>query len=194
MKKFLLFAGMTFLCVQLSAQQGNPDYAVQYGYARNARPEGSSGTWNPRKVDIPDIYGYRTLKADLHTHTCLSDGYVNPEYRVYEAWLDGLDVLCISDHMPQLKVEDANQPFKEGERAAAERGITLIRGLEFSALDPIGHINILFVEDCNRYWCSKPGNEYFNDRKFTDSVLPAGDTEIKTDLVPQFVGGGRVQL
>lgn len=171
MKKFLLSAGMLLLCLQLSAQSGNIDYAAQYGYARNARPEGSAGPWSPRRINMPDIYGYRTLKTDLHSHTALSDGYVNSEYRVYEAWLDGLDVLCISDHMPQLKVEDANQPYKDGERAAKERGITLIRGLELSAMDPIGHINILFVEDCNRYWCSKPGNVYFSDQKFTDSLL-----------------------
>lgn len=171
MKIKSLIALCLFFCMQLSAQQGNIDYAVQHGYARNARPEGSRGPWNPRKVDIPDIYGYRTLKADLHTHSCLSDGYVTPEYRVYEAWLDGLDVLCVSDHIPQTKIEDANQPYKEAERAAKERGITLIRGLELSAMEPIGHINLLFVEDCNRYWCSKKGDYYFGDCKVADSLL-----------------------
>lgn len=38
-------------------------------------------------------------KADLHTHTMFSDGRVTPEWRVDEAWMDGLDVVAITDHI-----------------------------------------------------------------------------------------------
>ena len=47
---------------------------------------------------IPQVNGYTVYKADLHTHSIFSDGNVTPEFRVQEAWHDGLDVLAITEH------------------------------------------------------------------------------------------------
>lgn len=47
---------------------------------------------------LPQVNGYNIYKADLHTHSIFSDGSVTPEFRVQEAWYDGLDVLAITEH------------------------------------------------------------------------------------------------
>lgn len=52
-----------------------------------------------REFVLPEVNGCKVLKADLHTHTIYSDAQVTPGYRVEEAWLDGLDVLAIADHV-----------------------------------------------------------------------------------------------
>ena len=54
--------------------------------------------WLPKQTPqraemiLPQVKGYNIYKADLHTHSAFSDGSVLPEYRVKEAWIDGLDV------------------------------------------------------------------------------------------------------
>ena len=58
-----------------------------------------------REFVLPTVNGYTVLKADLHTHTIYSDGQVTPDFRVEEAWLDGLDVLAIADHVEYRKWE-----------------------------------------------------------------------------------------
>lgn len=52
-----------------------------------------------REFVLPEVNGFKVLKADLHSHTIYSDGNVTPEYRVGEAWVDGLDVLAITEHV-----------------------------------------------------------------------------------------------
>jgi histidinol phosphatase-like PHP family hydrolase len=49
-------------------------------------------------MPVPDLPGYKTLKADFHLHTVFSDGEVWPTTRVAEAWRDGLDVIALTDH------------------------------------------------------------------------------------------------
>ena len=51
-----------------------------------------------REIILPEVNGYTAYKADLHTHTIYSDGDCTPEYRVKEAWNNGLDVLAITEH------------------------------------------------------------------------------------------------
>lgn len=34
-----------------------------------------------KKISIPDIPGYQTLKGDFHMHTVFSDGHVWPTFR-----------------------------------------------------------------------------------------------------------------
>jgi 3',5'-nucleoside bisphosphate phosphatase len=103
---------------------------------------------------FPDILGYHTLKCDFHSHTVFSDGDVWPTFRVREAWLTGLDVLAITDHLEsQAKQEyvkgDRNSSYKLAAEVAAAYGITLIHGGEITRSMPPGHINALFVQDCN---------------------------------------------
>lgn len=52
-----------------------------------------------RELVLPQVNGYDVYKADLHTHTVFSDGQVMPLLRVYEAWLDGLDIMAVTEHI-----------------------------------------------------------------------------------------------
>ena len=58
------------------------------------------------EIVIPDVNGYKVLKADLHIHTIYSDADVTPELRVKEAWFDGLDIIAITDHIEYRRHED----------------------------------------------------------------------------------------
>ena len=51
------------------------------------------------EMKIPNIDGYVTLKGDMHMHTIFSDASVWPTTRVDEAVMEGLDFLCITDHI-----------------------------------------------------------------------------------------------
>lgn len=50
------------------------------------------------EIILPQVKGYNIYKADFHIHTSYSDGCINPAGRVTEAWLDGLDIIAITDH------------------------------------------------------------------------------------------------
>ena len=52
-----------------------------------------------REIILPQIDGYTLYKADFHTHTIYSDGDITPRQRVREAWMDGLDIVAITDHL-----------------------------------------------------------------------------------------------
>lgn len=67
-----------------------------------------------REFTLPEVNGFRVLKADLHTHTVYSDGQTTPTYRVQEAWQDGLDVLAIADHVEYRKWEGNMISFLKG--------------------------------------------------------------------------------
>lgn len=119
------------------------------------REYGAPSAYNPRKIDIPDIDGYTTLKVDLHMHTVYSDGDVSPRQRVQEAFVEGLDAIAITDHQPAFgKPEgwDYDQAYPLALKEAAVRDILVIKGMEVSHnQNDIGHINILFIKDCNAY-------------------------------------------
>lgn len=131
---------------------------------------------------LPKVNGYKVLKADLHTHTIYSDGTVTPEFRVREAWIDGLDVLAITEHIEHRPWEgrmisylkgyfngdpkkaqngeilaDLNVSNKEAVAAAKGYGITLIPGAEVTR-NPhrVGHYNALFVKDVNAIYDPDP--------------------------------------
>ena len=50
------------------------------------------------EIILPQVKGYNIYKADFHIHTSYSDGNLTPAGRVTEAWLDGLDIISITDH------------------------------------------------------------------------------------------------
>ena len=56
-------------------------------------------------IVIPQVNGYNVYKAELHCHTIYSDGQVTPTWRVREAWLDGLDIIAITDHLEVRRYE-----------------------------------------------------------------------------------------
>ena len=70
----------------------------------------------PSRVNIvlPQVNGYNVYKADLHTHTFYSDGHVSPEFRVIEAWNDGLDVLAVTEHIEYRSLERDMIEFMKG--------------------------------------------------------------------------------
>ena len=109
-----------------------------------------------RIINIPDIPGYLTLKCDFHMHTVFSDGIVWPTVRVQEAYLEGLDVIAISDHddyaphQPDIAI-NFPRPYEIARPAANTAGIILIPGLEISRHEPYGHHNAIFLTDMTAF-------------------------------------------
>lgn len=65
------------------------------------------------------------MRVDLHTHTTCSDGRLSPVELVTKAAAAGLAGLSITDH-------DTIDAWREASRAAADRGIELIPGVELT--------------------------------------------------------------
>ena len=101
MKKILSVALATIAAISASAQMTYPDAVNKdinrhsIRYSRGARTE----------IVLPQVNGYNIYKADLHTHSAFSDGSVLPEYRVKEAWVDGLDVMAVTEHIEYRRQE-----------------------------------------------------------------------------------------
>ena len=86
----LAFCGL--LAFGASAQKPAP-YSVRMLKSATQRTE----------IILPQVKGFNIYKADFHIHTSYSDGNVTPAARVSEAWLDGLDIIAITDHYENLK-------------------------------------------------------------------------------------------
>ena len=101
MKRILVVAGLMTSALAVSAQNyyqdsGNPETLVSADYQVNTRKE----------IVLPQVNGYNVYKADLHTHSVFSDGQVNSTFRVNEAWLDGLDIMAVTEHIEYRSFED----------------------------------------------------------------------------------------
>lgn len=84
------------------------------------------------------------MRADLHIHTYYSDGLMSPSEVVTEAKLRGVDVIAITDH-------DTMLGFPEAQKAAKEKGIKVVAGLEVSAYkDGVKLHTLGYNVDCNR--------------------------------------------
>ena len=105
-------------------------------------------------LPVPDIPGYRVLKADFHMHTVFSDGEVWPVTRVIEAWKDGFDVMAITDHdgyhphKEDVGV-DLRRPIAIAQQAARQAGLLLVPAVEITKGNL--HCNALFVKDPNGF-------------------------------------------
>ena len=102
------------------------------------------------KIQLPDIPGYITLKADFHLHTVFSDGHVWPSFRVREAQRDGLDVISLTEHIdyegfPELLDYNREAGFKIAQERAEKTDVLVIRGVEISPRVPPYHNNALFL-------------------------------------------------
>ena len=117
---------------------------------KNAPEEGG------RNIEFPDIPGYVTLKCDLHMHSVFSDGSVWPAVRVREAVMDGLDAICVTDHLeyqPKQKDiphPDRNRSYDLALEAARGTDLLVIPGAEITRSMPPGHFNALFIKDANQ--------------------------------------------
>ena len=115
-------------------------------------------------LPMPDLPGFKTLKADFHLHTVFSDGNVWPTVHVQEAWRDGLDVIALTDHAEyhphasDVKV-DGGRAYAVAKPLADQLGVILVPGVEITKPDPLkaplilpegsAHFNALFVTDAN---------------------------------------------
>jgi hypothetical protein len=99
---------------------------------------------------LPDLPGYHTLRCDFHMHTAFSDGSVWPDFRVREAWRQGLDAIAITDHLEYLPHKkdirtNHNRSYELAQSQAKQLDIILIKGSEITRKMPPGHLNALFI-------------------------------------------------
>lgn len=91
MKRLLLslaLCGLLFAGANAQQQQKPAPHSVRMLKSTTQRTE----------IILPQVKGYNIYKGDFHIHTSYSDGCINPAGRVAEAWLDGLDIIAITDH------------------------------------------------------------------------------------------------
>ena len=87
---------LSALCVaNVTAQQNIPDTHLTSNVVAARRTE----------ITLPKVNGCTCYKADFHTHTMFSDADLTPRQRVREAWHDGLDIVCLSDHLEYRRQE-----------------------------------------------------------------------------------------
>ncbi len=138
------------------------------------------------EILIPQVCGYNVYKSDLHTHSVYSDGQVTPQYRIREAWLDGLDVIAVTEHIEYRPNEeifydylneyakkeykpvpkgldegkpmvDLNYAVTEAQKEAVKYGMLIIPGTEITRNGTdVGHFNALFTTDNNLIYDKDP--------------------------------------
>lgn len=158
----LIFAGQSF-AQHYYVDSGNPEMLRHASFREPARKE----------VVLPcQVNGYNVYKADLHAHTVYSDGSVTPQFRVKEAWRDGLDILAITDHIEYRPFEgkiktylevkedktlNLNISVEEAKKEAEKWDIFIIPGSEITRSgSKIGHFNALFTTDNNKIYDEDP--------------------------------------
>ena len=113
MKKILSLVGLLLSLGQMPSTHAQPIYRQD-----KTNPDIFRHVKAPqmqrKEFHLPDVNGYHVYKADLHLHTMFSDGNVTPEFRVQEAWYDGLDVIAITDHIEGRKWEGKMLKFLKG--------------------------------------------------------------------------------
>ena len=116
MKRFTILLLSLLLATQFVSAQQKVDYGMyQYQDAKNPQMARHVKRQNPlrQEIIIPQVNGYNVYKVDLHTHTMFSDGQAMPDFRVKEAWCDGLDAIAITDTKNRT-VTTANNTFIAG--------------------------------------------------------------------------------
>jgi predicted metal-dependent phosphoesterase TrpH len=116
MKNLFLFAAMLFASGAFAQSHYQDNVNVDMLRHHNQRSR------QRREIILPEVNGFTVYKSDLHTHSIFSDGSVTPEFRVEEAWLEGLDVLAITEHLEyrpyeQKMVNFLNDLLPEGTKA-----------------------------------------------------------------------------
>ena len=66
------------------------------------------------QIVLPQVDGLNCYTADLHAHSIFSDAEITPEERVKEAWIDGLDILAMTDHIETRRHERDFLKFLKG--------------------------------------------------------------------------------
>lgn len=178
MKRLFILVAMSIASATTMAQMAYYQDKTNVDMLRHATPHEVVRN----EFILPEVGGYKVLKSDLHTHSLYSDGSVLPEYRVKEAWVDGLDVVAITEHIEwrpregemmsflqgyfacdaqqsdgNIILADLNVANRAAMAAASDYGITVIPGAEITR-NPhtIGHYNALFVQDVNTMYDPDP--------------------------------------
>ncbi len=113
------------------------------------------GQENDRKIEFPDVPGFKTLKCDFHIHTVFSDGSVWPNIRIDEAVKDGLDAISLTEHIEyqphsdDIPHPDRNRSYHLGKQYAKPFDLIIVHGAEITKDLPPGHANALFINDAN---------------------------------------------
>ena len=109
MKKLLTLAVALAATLSASAQLYYTDSANKDMLRFNER-EGRQRV----EMVLPQVRGFNIYKADLHNHTIFSDGSTTPEFRIQEAWHDGLDVIAVTEHVEYRPYEGKMMNFLTG--------------------------------------------------------------------------------
>ncbi|MBR4969585.1 MAG: hypothetical protein IKY57_05460 [Alistipes sp.] len=94
---FLILAIIATSAFYANAQADSSEIPHKVKFSKSKR--------HRREIIVPQVNGYNCYKGDFHVHTSYSDGVVNPSGRIYEAWMDGLDIVAITDHYESRKGE-----------------------------------------------------------------------------------------
>ena len=119
---------------------------------------------------FPDAGEYKVLKGDFHIHTVFSDGVVWPVSRVEEAYIEDFDVITLTEHieyrphLTDMSTTDHNRSYDIAKNAAERYGIVLIRSTEITRGMPPGHLNIINIQDANKF------DIFFNKENTSDST------------------------
>lgn len=122
----------------------------------------AQNTDDGRKINFPDIPGYKTLLCDFHQHTVFSDGSVWPNIRVYEANKDGLDAISLTEHLEyqshkeDIPHHDRNRSNEIAAEVAEDSELIVINGAEITRSLPPGHANAIFITDANKLLADNP--------------------------------------
>lgn len=103
-------------------------------------------------VNLPEVPGYITLKADFHMHTVFSDGLVWPSVRAEEAWRQGLDAFAVTDHIEYQPhkadlTTNHNRSHEIARGAGEALDLIVVKGSEITRSMPPGHLNAIFLKD-----------------------------------------------
>ncbi|MBQ2394908.1 MAG: hypothetical protein II307_04000 [Alistipes sp.] len=176
MKRLIMTLAFVALCVfATSAQKTIPQVTT---LARTAKA-------NRTEIILPQVKGYTCYKGDFHVHTTYSDGKVSPAGRVMEAWLDGLDIVAITDHyehhsgvknvIKAISMKDStvinyrmakvshNKIHEEAVAQLEKSGfpMLLVKGGEITRkAETIGHFNMVFLSDIDAAFDEDPAEAF----------------------------------
>jgi hypothetical protein len=152
-----------------------------------------------REIVLPcQVNGYNVYKADLHTHSVYSDGWVTPQFRVKEAWLDGLDILAITEHIEYRPFENEMKDYLDvkvkkdpdldtavelAQKEAENWDIFIIPGTEITRHGTtVGHFNALFTKNNNKIYHDDPVQAIRNAKKQGALVMHNHPGWIRTSI------------
>lgn len=110
MKKLLVFAAFCSVFANLSAQSIYYQDKTNKDMLRHVR----RNEVLRNEIILPKVNNFQVIKCDLHTHSIYSDGSVTPDYRMREAWTDGLDAIAVTEHVEYRRWEGEMLSFLKG--------------------------------------------------------------------------------